>query len=443
MAAVPAEAHPTDEVAQQAYLTPTTTRLDVELAITPGVLVAPAFAESLDTDGDGELDARERAVHLHRVTSALALRVDGREVKLTVTGSEYAEYALLAAAGGAVRVGLTAELPSPGSLGQVVFTNAYDPGVRTTVQADVLVAATDAVRPSGFERRRGAGHDAHVRGGRGRHRSELRRRGGRRGDDAQCPARPADLPLGTAPADRHLRPARRLPRPDTRTRQGTPRLLPGRRQQHPRQAVGLGAVITVTHTASVIALGTLVLFAGRFVVPEVLVPVLEITAGAVVLVLGARLLLRRWQQRVGHAHSHSHSHSHSHGHSHSHSHSHGEGHHHHAPLTVPTTFRGLAAMGVSSGIIPCPEALGVLLLAIGLNRTALGLAMIVAFSVGLAGVLVGLGLILVSARTRLEGFQRPDRWSPLIRWLPMVSAAVVTILGLTITIRGVSGLLGQ
>lgn len=192
-----------------------------------------------------------------------------------------------------------------------------------------------------------------------------------------------------------------------------------------------------------IALGTLVLFAGRFVVPEVLVPVLEITAGAVVLVLGARLLLRRWQQRVGHAHSHSHSHSHSHGHSHSHSHSHGEGHHHHAPLTVPTTFRGLAAMGVSSGIIPCPEALGVLLLAIGLNRTALGLAMIVAFSVGLAGVLVGLGLILVSARTRLEGFQRPDRWSPLIRWLPMVSAAVVTILGLTITIRGVSGLLGQ
>uniref|UniRef100_A0AAU1ZVB1 Nickel/cobalt efflux system n=1 Tax=Streptomyces sp. NBC_00093 TaxID=2975649 RepID=A0AAU1ZVB1_9ACTN len=444
MAAVPAEAHPTDEVAQQAYLTPTTTRLDVELAITPGVLVAPAFAESLDTDGDGELDARERAVHLHRVTSALALRVDGREVKLTVTGSEYAEYALLAAAGGAVRVGLTAELPSPGSLGQVVFTNAYDPGVRTTVQADVLVAATDAVRPSGFER-----------GDEGRAMTLMFGEG-----EVDTVPSSADAGEGEGTMLSALRAPLTSPWA-LLLLIGTCALLgafhaltPGHGKallasylvganSTPRQAVGLGAVITVTHTASVIALGTLVLFAGRFVVPEVLVPVLEITAGAVVLVLGARLLLRRWQQRVGHAHSHSHSHSHSHGHSHSHSHSHGEGHHHHAPLTVPTTFRGLAAMGVSSGIIPCPEALGVLLLAIGLNRTALGLAMIVAFSVGLAGVLVGLGLILVSARTRLEGFQRPDRWSPLIRWLPMVSAAVVTILGLTITIRGVSGLLGQ
>ncbi|MGW0653885.1 nickel/cobalt transporter [Streptomyces umbrinus] len=434
VAATPAEAHPSDEVVQQAYLTPTTTRLDVELAITPGVLVAPAFAESVDTDGDGELDAHERAAHLDRVTSALALRVDGREVKLTVTGSEYAEYALLAAAGGAVRVDLTAELPSPGSLGQVVFTNEYDPGVRTTVQADVLVAATDAVRPSGFER-----------GDEGRAMTLTFGEG-------EVTAVPSSADAGEGEGEGTMLGALRAPLTSPWALLlliGTCALLgafhaltPGHGKallasylvganSTPRQAVALGAVITITHTASVIALGTLVLFAGRFVVPEVLVPVLEITAGAVVLVLGARLLLRRWHQRDRHDHGHSHDHSHGEGH-----------HHHHAPLAVPTTFRGLAAIGVSGGIIPCPEALGVLLLAIGLNRTALGLAMIVAFSVGLAGVLVGLGLILVSARTRLESFQRPDRWSPLIRWLPMVSAAVVTILGLTITISGVSGLLG-
>lgn len=82
-----------------------------------------------------------------------------------------------------------------------------------------------------------------------------------------------------------------------------------------------------------------------------------------------------------------------------------------------------------------------LLLAIGPNRTALGLAMIVAFSVGLAGVLVALGLILISARTRLERFRRPGD-SPLIRWLPTVSAAVMTGLGLTIAISEVGSLLG-
>ncbi|MEU0426190.1 hypothetical protein ABZ235_21775 [Streptomyces canus] len=442
LAATPAEAHPSDEVVQQTYLTPTTTRLDVELAITPGVLVAPTFAKSVDTDGDKVLDAREQAAHLDRVTSALALRVDGQEVKLAVTGSEYAEYALLAAAGGAVRVDLTAELPSSDGLGQVVFTNDYDPGVRTTVQADVLVAAVDAVRPSGFER-----------GDEGRAMTLTFGTGD--ATDATPAPGAADADADAEGSDGTMLSALRTPLASPWALLvliGTCALLgafhaltPGHGKallasylvganSTPRQAVALGAVITMTHTASVIALGTLVLFAGAFVVPEVLVPVLEITAGAVVLVLGTRLLLRRWQQREGHSHDHGHDHGHSHGEAH--------GHHHHAPLTVPTTFRGLAAMGVSGGIVPCPEALGVLLLAIGLNRTALGLAMIVAFSVGLAGVLVGLGLILVSARTKLAGFQRPTRWSPLIRWVPMISAAVVTILGVTITTSGVSELLG-
>lgn len=97
-------------------------------------------------------------------------------------------------------------------------------------------------------------------------------------------------------------------------------------------------------------------------------------------------------------------------------------------------------MGVTGGIIPCPEALSVLLLAIGLNRTALGLTMIVAFSTGLGAVLVALGLILVSARTTLERFRRP-RDSPLVQWLPVVSAAVVTVLGLAMAAGGASGLM--
>ncbi|WP_405624979.1 hypothetical protein OG933_02110 [Streptomyces sp. NBC_00016] len=128
---------------------------------------------------------------------------------------------------------------------------------------------------------------------------------------------------------------------------------------------------------------------------------------------------------------------------HSHGHSHGDEHaaaHHHLP-TMPTTFRSIATMGVSGGIIPCPEALSVLLLAIGLGRTALGLTMIVSFSMGLAGVLVGLGLVPVSTRTKLERFRRSAD-SPLVQWLPVVSAAVVTTLGLTFAVGGVTGLSG-
>nr|WP_240982381.1 sulfite exporter TauE/SafE family protein [Streptomyces sp. S3(2020)] len=226
----------------------------------------------------------------------------------------------------------------------------------------------------------------------------------------------------------------------------------------PRQAVALGSVITVTHTSSVIALGTAVLFAGQFVTPGVMVPILQVASGVVVLFLGVRLLRRRWpgRGRADQDHSHSHSHSHSHkGHRHSqehehrhdhggpgHSHSHSPGgRHHHHPVVIPTTFRGIAALGVSGGIIPCPEALTVLLLAVGLGRTALGIIMIFAFSIGLAAVLVGLGLILVSARSGLERFRQPVQ-SPLMQWLPATSALVVSVLGLTIAVSGVGALTG-
>ena len=92
-------------------------------------------------------------------------------------------------------------------------------------------------------------------------------------------------------------------------------------------------------------------------------------------------------------------------------------------------------------MIPCPEALSVLLLAIGLHRTGLGLVMIVAFSVGLAAVLVGLGLLLVTAAPVLSRVtDRRSAW--VTARLPLVSAVVVAVLGGVMTVTGVSGLVG-
>ncbi len=67
-------------------------------------------------------------------------------------------------------------------------------------------------------------------------------------------------------------------------------------------------------------------------------------------------------------------------------------------------MRGLLALGASAGLIPCPSALVVLLGAIAQGRIALGMLLIVAFSLGLAATLVGLGLAVVfaaKAMTRL------------------------------------------
>jgi len=95
-------------------------------------------------------------------------------------------------------------------------------------------------------------------------------------------------------------------------------------------------------------------------------------------------------------------------------------------LSLPVV---LLALGISGGLLPCPSALVVLLAAISLQRVALGLLLTVAFSAGLAGVLTGIGLLLVYAGRQFERVRAPGG---LVRLLPAGSALVVTALGMVI-----------
>jgi nickel/cobalt transporter (NicO) family protein len=97
-------------------------------------------------------------------------------------------------------------------------------------------------------------------------------------------------------------------------------------------------------------------------------------------------------------------------------------------------FGTLLALGISGGIVPCPGALVVLLSALALHRVGFGLALIVAFSVGLAAVLTGIGLLMVSTRGLLDRvpFLSSGRWSER---LALVSASVVSVLGIGMAIQ--------
>ena len=97
-------------------------------------------------------------------------------------------------------------------------------------------------------------------------------------------------------------------------------------------------------------------------------------------------------------------------------------------------------MGVSGGLVPCPEALGIMVIAIGLNRIVLGLGLIVSFSFGLAAVLIAIGILLVRSRSLVERFGGSDsRWSSAV---PLASAVLVTALGGGITVSGLLSYLG-
>lgn len=196
-------------------------------------------------------------------------------------------------------------------------------------------------------------------------------------------------------------------------------------------AVFLGLTVTITHTLGVFALGFVTLFGQNYFVPEKLFPMLSLLSGLIVVVIGGQQLLSRWRkQRVGALSPSAHNHRREELHASGFTHSHGGTTHSHLP-PPRVTWRNLLALGISGGLLPCPSALVVLLSAIALHRVGYGLLLVFAFSLGLAAVLTGVGLLFLYARRMVE---RPvfGTSSRLMRGLPVLSAAVILCAGVTI-----------
>ncbi len=197
--------------------------------------------------------------------------------------------------------------------------------------------------------------------------------------------------------------------------------LVGRRGT-PRHALYLGLITTVTHTIGVFSLGAVTLLLSSFVVPDQLYPWLNLVSGLLVVAIGASALALRLRNRKtllagGDRHVHTH----------------GGTPHSHAP-PADLSWRSLVAVGVSGGLIPCPSALVVLLAAISLHRIGFGLALILAFSAGLALTITGIGLLAVLAK-RL--FNRVSFEGRVVRLLPAASALVIVVAGVLMTAKAV------
>ncbi|HUI80880.1 MAG TPA: sulfite exporter TauE/SafE family protein [Bryobacteraceae bacterium] len=237
-----------------------------------------------------------------------------------------------------------------------------------------------------------------------------------------------------------------------------------------RHAIFLGGMVTFTHTISVFLLGLGTLFLSRYILPEKIVPVLGVLSGVSIVWIGGILLYKRIQTALhlahqhhhhdharahahtpvhehSHAHAHAHEHHHHHGYAHAHEQGHIEHHHHeHNPLVhdhgdghvhshVPegdVSMGSLIALGASGGLVPCPSALVLLLSAIALGRVGLGLGLLLTFSLGLAGVLMAIGLIVLYAKQLLPDSQKASRHAAF-RLIPVASAAVIVCVGLIMT----------
>ena len=90
------------------------------------------------------------------------------------------------------------------------------------------------------------------------------------------------------------------------------------------------------------------------------------------------------------------------------------------------------ALGASGGLVPCESALVLLLGAIALGRVGLGLLLLLSFSLGLAIVLMAIGMAVLYAKNLIPESKRTST-HPFFRWAAIASPAVVLIVGIVMT----------
>ncbi len=231
----------------------------------------------------------------------------------------------------------------------------------------------------------------------------------------------------------------------------------------PLHAAGLGLSVSLSHTLGILTLAVVVVGAQQALPPDVVVRAAPVIAAVTIVLIGGWMLiteLRRWRDRrvaqallatPDHPHEHQHdahghdhaAHDHAHAHVHPHdqaqvhedaAHSHGGVAHRHVPAAGSTiTWRSLFVLGLAGGLVPSTNALLILLGTIAAGRPAWGVVLVVAFGLGMAAVMGGVGLLFVSARGFLERLPRGGMAGTATRLMPLGAAVLVLGLGLVLT----------
>ena len=428
-------AHPLDVYLQASYITIAPAQMVVELDLSPGVLVAPQALKELDTNNDGQISDAEGQVYSASILRNVTLQVDGKPLLLEMTKIEMPSYLALQAGYGTIRV-FTHTALADGLTGthQIAYTNAnastgvtyqvnafVDKGVaitlgkqnrdstQQTLTVDYAISGATLATPLPST----AATTPATAGAAGT--ASASEQVGQLLGYLQAPSLSPWVLLVALALAALLGGLHALTPGHGKTLVAA--YLVGSRGTV-RDAIVLGATVTLTHTASVLVFGALALVASQAVAATLLAALLELCAALLVVGLGARLLWARWRALGAGAAASSHGHPH--------------------PLPGGTTrTRGLIGLGMAGGALPCPEAMAILLVAVGIGRIGLGLGLIVSFSLGLAVVLIAIGVLLVRAESRLKRFAHAgDAWG---RWLPLASAVVVTTLGIAMLV----GVLGR
>jgi len=208
-------------------------------------------------------------------------------------------------------------------------------------------------------------------------------------------------------------------------------------------AIALGLAVTVSHTLGIVVLAALILQA-RDLAPELFNTVAPVVSGVAVIAIGAWLLLGQLRLYLGRLRARAVDGEHGHGSDHAHAHRH-DAFGRHLPAgsaeesATPIGWRSLFVLGLAGGLIPSTNALIILLAAINVDRPAYGLVLVVAFGLGMAFVLGGVGLVLVFAREHAHRLPAAPSLGRLATYLPLGAACLIFALGIWLTSQAIGG----
>ena len=213
------------------------------------------------------------------------------------------------------------------------------------------------------------------------------------------------------------------------------------------QAAMLGLCAAFSHSLVIWLLAALALHYGSQLNAESTEPYFQLLSAVVIIGLAIWMAWRTWRDVQAEA-DHNHHHDHGHDQDHDHHHSHAEetagyqdDHERAHAEDIEKRFAGrkvtnsqIALFGLTGGLLPCPAAFTIVLVCLQLKRFALGIAMVFAFSVGLAATLVAAGALAAWSLRHAE--KRFTGLGSVARKLPYLSSAILVLMGLFIGVEG-------
>lgn len=157
----------------------------------------------------------------------------------------------------------------------------------------------------------------------------------------------------------------------------------------------LGLTVVFSHVIVVILLGIASIFLLNALNIDATHDIMSVVGGIILIVVGGWIIRKYY-----HPHHH---------------------HEHHVD-----TKKGIVAIGLSTGLIPCPAALAVLLFSIGNNQVYSGLIYVLIFSAGLAISITLLAVLFVKGRGFIEKYMS----NQTVNKIPLLSGGIIIIIGI-------------